>query len=273
MESALQKVASRNQGTDVPDFDIRGELYQLALALAPDARRQDVDLMLQWLLPHEGERGVDIAAGTGFLTEPIVKTTKAPVIAIDPSEQQLAHARLSDPLVVAVCGSPDDPSILTSVKPGTIDFVTSFGGIHHVPDQQKLFGNVSAMLQPGGRFVAADVCADTALAAHFDDVVAAKCITGHSAIWLDENRIHELTAGTSLQVLRMERVNLRWYFETAGQMALFFKGLHAYNVPLDEILNDLKAALGTESSDGGTWINWPMLVFELRKASEAAVNH
>lgn len=266
IDRAKELVKKREAGQEIPDFDIRGELYMLALELASDARLGDIEQMHHWINPKAGEVSVDIAAGTGLLTKAVADWTHANVYAVDPSVEQLKYLTKScSDLAIPVLGSPDDPQILEAIPRKEIDSVTSFGGLHHVPDQRLMMVNATQMLKSGGRFVAADVCRDTALSKHFDEVVADKCITGHTATWLDESRLNELISGLPLQISKTETVPLTWVFENERQMALFFKGLHAYDLPNQEIIDDLKSALGTELIDGKVHLNWPMLFFQLRK--------
>ncbi|MCC6563598.1 class I SAM-dependent methyltransferase [Candidatus Uhrbacteria bacterium] len=266
LEVAKALVKRREDGESIPDFDIRGKLYELALDLAPDAREGDIRAMHDFIKPEKGKRSVDIAAGTGFLTKPVLEWTKAETIAVDPSREQLEMLdRYCGGKAERVLGSPDDASILQNIPAGKIDFVTSFGGLHHVPDQSAMFENAGRMLKDGGRFVAADVCADTVLSRHFDEYVSEKCITGHIAQWLSEERLKKLSKGAGLSLSQFEMKSLTWVFNSEREMALFFKGLHAYDLPEEEIIHDLKQALGTEEKDGKIYLNWPMIFFELSK--------
>ncbi len=254
-------------------FDIRGKLYELAFEVAPDARQNDIDAMKEWIKPKIGETSIDIAAGTGFLTKSLAEWTKNTVYAVDPSKEQLSILKknIKSPFIKTVVGSlaqetkDERVGILNQIKE-QVDFITSFGGIHHVYYQKKMMEHAEKLLKSGGRFVAADVGNNTALSKHFDEIVTKKCITSHTAYWLSEKKLKELISDfPSLSLSKTEMKIQRWVFNSRREMALFFKGLHAYDLPDDEIVKDLHDYLGFKEENGKIILNWPMLFFEIVK--------
>jgi len=262
LQRAKARLAELPVGEAIEDFDIRGELYGLACEIAPRARQGDLLAMREWMNIRGNERIVDLAAGTGFFTKDFLSQTAGEVIAVDPSQMQLGvldkvcagRARL-------LLGSPDSQQDMSVISDTSVDVVSSFGGLHHVADQRTMLEEVARILKPGGQFTAADVCANTALARHFDEFVAAKCLTGHTAQWLDEAKLRELASGLPLQLERVATVPLTWKFASPTEIALFFKGLHAYDLSEQEIIEDLKAALGFTTENGLICLNWPMVFF------------
>lgn len=260
--NACSLAEKRRQGEAIPDFDIRGKLYGLAMEMAPVAREGDLDAMCEWLQLGGDERIVDLAAGTGYFTKRFVDSTQGEVIAVDPSTVQLSELdRLCAGRATCISGSPDNKEAMRQISEGSVDVVSSFGGLHHVLDQRMMMEEVARILRPGGQFTAADVCADTSLARHFDEFVAEKCITGHEATWLSEARLRELAEGLPLKLEKVEVVPLTWKFTTKREMALFFRGLHAYDLTEKEIVDDLQTALGYTECDGAIHLNWPMIFF------------
>jgi len=265
-ELAAAKILAerRKQGEPIPDFDIRGKLYAMSEEIAPEARNGDTREMHELIHPQSGEISVDLAAGGGFITKSILEWTRAKTFAVDPSHEQLQILNTyCGGKAETILGSPDDATILDSLPRREIDFVTSFGGLHHVPDQRVMMENIATMLKNGGRFAAADVCGGTALARHFDTFVAEKSITSHTASWLTQDRLEQLIQGTPLALKHAETRPLTWVFDSERQMALFFKALHAYDLPDQEIIQDLQKALGTFQKDEKVHLNWPMLFFEI----------
>lgn len=264
LATAKKLAERRERGESIPDFDIRGKLYAISEQIAPEARNGDIREMHDLIKPKRGEVSVDLAAGGGFITKPILEWTRAKTYAVDPSREQLKMLdRYCDGKAESILGSPDDMSILRSLPCGEIDFVTSFGGLHHVPDQEAMMKNIATMLKNGGRFAAADVCGGTPLARHFDEFVAEKCITGHTAKWLTKSRLEELIEGTTMSLKLAETRPLTWVFNSEREMALFFKALHAYDLPDEEVIRDLQEALGSFKRDGKVHLNWPMIFFEI----------
>lgn len=261
-----EMIKRRNAGEQVTDFDLRGDLYASAMELAPNARMADIRTMQEWLNLRGDESVADLAAGTGFLTRHIRSWTTGNVVAVDPAAQALAHlVRVCGDSVQVIVGSPDDPNAMRALPAESMEVTTSFGGLHHVARQRTMMEQITRVLKPGGRFVAGDVGGGTPLACHFDDVTTAKCLTGHSAQWLTPLRLHDLVDGLPLTVVRAEIVPLQWVFASAHEMAIFFKGLHAYDLPEEEIVQDLRNVLGCVSREGQIFLNWHMLLFEMRR--------
>lgn len=262
-------VARRKAGEQIRDFDIRGNLYDMALELAPDARAEEFPLFHGWIRPESGMSVLDFAAGTGFHTLPLAKRTQGVTVALDPSRDQLAalqtHAKEQGLAVSTILGSPDQPELATRIGQ-TFDRIVSYGGLHHVDDQRAMMENVAKLLKTGGRLIVGDVGAGTSLAQHFDTFVTEKCLTSHSAQWLSPKRLEMLIDGTGLRVVRTEQVNLDWKFKSPREMTLFFQGLHAYDLSHEEIYADLRQALGVVEKDGLFCLHWPMFFFEIEKA-------
>jgi ubiquinone/menaquinone biosynthesis C-methylase UbiE len=274
LEQAATIVKTEGITAQSPVFDIRAKLYELALKLAPHARDEDIKAMHEWIDPQKGEVSIDIAAGTGFLTKHLVRWTQNTVYAVDFSKKQLeflANNIKSEHIKPVVGSLAQEPihgreGILNQIKE-PIDIITSFGGIHHVYYQKKMMEHAEKLLKPGGRFVAADVPDKSPLSKHFDDVVTRKCLTSHTARWLSKERIEDLIADLpTLSLYRIEKRTQHWIFSSKKEMALFFKGLHAYNLPEDEVIFDLYDALGFKEENGKIVLNWPMLFFDIRKS-------
>lgn len=277
IDSALQQAAEMVKTEGItpqsPVFDMRARLYELALELAPHARDEDIKAMFEWIEPQKGEVSIDLAAGTGFLTQHLLDWTQNTIYAVDFSKKQLevltSHIRSDKikPIVGSLAQetTSEREGILDQITE-PVDFITSFGGMHHVYYQKKMMEHAEKLLKPGGRFVAADVPDRSTLAKHFDDVVTRKCLTGHTARWLSKERLEELIADLpSLSLQRVETKMQHWVFSSKREMALFFKGLHAYNLPENEVIYDLYDALGFREENGQIILDWPMLFFEIRK--------
>lgn len=272
----VRRIVKNSELRDPEDFNVRGELYRIAFLFAPDARHQDIQHVREWVNPKTGEKSIDIAAGTGFLTKHIADWTRQTVYAIDPSDVQLQalKKKCAGLPVKAVLGSLSEKETILKIGAdiGQIDFVTSFGGIHHVVDkdcrncQKEMFKNVDLALKKGGRFIAADVGDNTALSRHFEVSVKKNCLTGHEEKWLSPERLQgELIEGTDLKYVKSEIIPIQWIFNSKHEMAMFMKGLHAYDLTEDEVLTDLQSILGYEERDDKVCLNWPMLFFHLEK--------
>lgn len=275
-QASAELAEARDRG-ESPDggriFDARSKLYELAMSMCGyHARNGDLLAMHGHIQPRPGETSVDLSAGTGFLTRAINYWTETTTYGVDPSEVQLRYLKhnCSDQ-VISVHASPDETDKLFAsglIPESGIDFVTSFGGIHHIHKNRYLesFQNVAAMLKPGGRFSAADVPGDSILQRHFDEVVTDKCLTGHEmGQFMTPTLLKELAEQAGLELISTETMPLTWDFNSTEEMAWFFKGLHAYPQPAEEIIADLRDTLGFKEEDGKIKLNWPMLFWEIRK--------
>ena len=276
----VDKEAENGQVGDSEDFNKRGELYKLAFDVAPLARQQDLTLLFDWIQPKEGERVIDVSAGTGFLSIPLTKITQSKTYAVDPSAIQLENLarKKGDLNIVNVVDSLSEDSCVEQMKEdiGNIDLVTSYGGIHHVLDeerdgvvvdrQKKMFENVSKMLKKGGRMIAGDVEDGSVLAKHFEGSVKDNCLTSHEEKWLSKERFESgLLDNTDLEIVRIDEVLVKWVFDSEREMSLFMKGLHAYDMSDKLVLEDLQQYLGYREYLGKYELNWPMLFFHLEK--------
>lgn len=101
------------------------------------------------------ERILDAGCGSGRVTEQLLeRLPDGHVVALDGSSAMIAQARLRlarfgerVDYVVADLGRP-----LPVVEP--VDAILSTATFHWVPDHDALFGNLAAVVRPGGRLVA-----------------------------------------------------------------------------------------------------------------------
>lgn len=270
IETDYLKMLANNEPFSSRVFDYRSELYEIAMELASEARNGDLVAMQEFIKPQKGEISADLSAGTGFLTKAVSEWTQATTYGIDPSEGQLKYLRQNcSELVVPVRCWPDNEGLLEvgNIPEEGIDFVTSFGGIHHINNRyNEAFQNVAKMLKPGGRFQAADVPGNSILQCHFDEVVNSKSLTRHPmGRFMTPELLAEYSQQAGLELVSTEIKPLTWDFNSTKEMAYFFKGLHAYDLPEDEIVQDLKDTLGFKEEEDKIKLNWPMLFFDIRK--------
>jgi trans-aconitate methyltransferase len=110
---------------------------------------------------------VELAVGTGRVAKPVARAIGRTVIGIDSSAAMLAKA--ADPLLDL---READMRDFTLDEPAALVYCP-FRALLHVPtwaDRRRVFENVAAALQPGGRFAWNVFAFDHRVAAHVDGV-------------------------------------------------------------------------------------------------------
>ena len=100
---------------------------------------------LEWVLPPNCRRVLDLGAGTGKLTRQLL-TRGVDVIAVDPSEGMLTELRRVVPGVPAHQGSAE----AIPLPDGAVDVVLMAQGWHWV-DRPSAVPEIARVLSPGGR--------------------------------------------------------------------------------------------------------------------------
>ncbi len=172
------------------EFDgIRSRLYKEALIEYPEARVEDIEIMKKYLAPKNGERILEIGAGSGFFSKHISEMLgeKGKLIVSDPSLGQLEEIKQFKKRNIDVIQFVQFGSENVNLEKNKVDAVWSFGAMHHMFHKNKSFENLSKVVKKGGRIVIGDVFVGSNLAKHFDDKVAKYCIVGHEvAFWTRE---------------------------------------------------------------------------------------
>jgi 2-polyprenyl-3-methyl-5-hydroxy-6-metoxy-1,4-benzoquinol methylase len=107
----------------------------------------------QYIRPHPGERILDVGCGYGDLAQHLTDVT---YVGIDVNERYIDFARRNnDTGVEFVVG---DVTELSESKYGRFDCAVLIGVLHHLSDSDatSTLEAISKMLNPGGRFVAAE---------------------------------------------------------------------------------------------------------------------
>jgi ubiquinone/menaquinone biosynthesis C-methylase UbiE len=107
-------------------------------------------------LVAKGETAVDLGCGPGYFTLPLARLVgeNGRVIAVDLQPEMLTilerraqHSGLTSHIELHQCSAD------TLGVEKLVDFALAFYVVHEVPDPARFFGEVSAMLKPGGRLL------------------------------------------------------------------------------------------------------------------------
>jgi SAM-dependent methyltransferase len=106
-------------------------------------------VFLDWLSPEPGQRWADIGCGNGAFTELILrKCVPAKVDGIDPSDGQLAYARMRPGVEGAVFQQGD--AMALPYADASFDIAVMALVIHFVPDPAKGVAEMVRVVRPGG---------------------------------------------------------------------------------------------------------------------------
>jgi ubiquinone/menaquinone biosynthesis C-methylase UbiE len=113
------------------------------------------------LRPHlaAGMRALDLGAGMGFFSLPMARLVGAggKVVCVDLQAKMIAslnrraaRAGLAPPIETRVCAAD---SLRLGDLAASLDFALAFAMVHEVPDKDRLFAEIHAVLKPGGRLL------------------------------------------------------------------------------------------------------------------------
>jgi SAM-dependent methyltransferase len=241
----------------------RSATYRDALHLFPDVWRDDIDLMRRFLHPLTGKRVLEIGAGNGHFSRAIAEDLGPTglLVATDPSTEQLDDLEAEAGGRIKVFGQA---AHTLDLPIRNFDAAWSRGAVHHISDKTAAWKAVAAHMQPGGRFVIADIFAGTRLAAYFDDFIARSCCTGHEVAFLSREFATSLCALTGWEEPRFTDVTTRWRFRTKADLGhflwLLFSATEAFSD--DDCLMAAERHLDVVADGKGIALLWPMTVME-----------
>lgn len=230
--------------------------YITALRRFPDARKEDILRIAEWLQLKRDDTVAEIGAGCGYISAGIADYC-AKVMALDPSPEQLSNvSEHSRGKVVPIWMS----ATKFPLESESMDAVYTFGGFHHIRgDHHEWMSECRRIIRPGGKLLICDVGEGTNLARHFDERVVIHCSTGHSRGWINPTYFSSLCQRAGLTVLGTAEVRIRWKFNTENDMAVFIQLLHSMRCSVKEVLEGIRAHLEVERLGGNVNLVWPML--------------
>ncbi|WP_420456878.1 class I SAM-dependent methyltransferase [Rubrivirga sp.] len=234
-------------------FNQRGVAYHQAMLRYPEARRHEFALVLDAARLCPGDVVVDMPSGGGYLRD-WIGTEGVEVVAIETTQAFYDQCPERPGLQRRL--SPLDQ---TGLPDASADVVISLAGLHHVDDKAGVFAEVHRILQPGGRFVAADVRAGSRVEGFLDTFVDAHNSMGHTGTFVDDG-FRAALAGAGFEVARDETAAYPWVFGSADEMVdcctLMF-GLD--RATPDHVRSGIAEWLGSTEADGCE-MNWELQI-------------
>jgi SAM-dependent methyltransferase len=200
-------------------FDARGERYNQANRLFPEARAEEATRLLQHArIPARG-RWLDLGAGGGFLAErAAAEGLRSPAVGCDESVAFFRTAAGYGLKAVA------DYSRLPFLD-GGFAAVGCLAVLHHAGEGGRVIREMLRVTEPGGRAAVGDVAAGSRAASFLNGFVDAHTRTGHAGRFRSPSqlaRLFEDAGGTGVHV---EEVEVRWRFRERKDARAFFRDL------------------------------------------------
>lgn len=237
-------------------FDRRGDDYNRAVAMYPQARETERGELIAWLQPRAHERIADAPAGGGYLADGIRARIEGSIdiICIEPSER-FAEAIANEYRVI---NKPLEN--VNSLADQTLDAIASLAGLHHFREKHLVYREWHRLLKAGGRVVLADVEVDTGTARFLNIFVHEYTPGGHEGLFLTPGELTEELTAEGYTNIQESLVTVPWYFPDMEAMLAFCQNLFAIEKADSNILHKaLDEYLGFyQADDGGIMLNWQL---------------
>lgn len=240
----------------VNQFNAMGQQYGQSLVEFPEARTAELEAILGRADVKAGEKVLDFAAGTGFVTFPLSKLVgvAGSVTAVDISEVQLNQLRQRQEKEgganISVVHTADP--LLAGLPDGGFDKITSLGGYHHVENQVEVTRSLYRLLKPGGRAVIFDFQDSCATQRHFDTIVHDHNGVGHRGLFFTPSKWVNICRYLGCQNNRIEFITLPWKFASAAHVGQFFKQHHGLDIDAETVRQRIFDNFGCQPKADGT---------------------
>ena len=240
-------------------FTARGDAYHEAMTRWPEAREEELRLLLDRLTPRAGETLVDAPAGGGYLASRLPAGVR--YVAVEAARPFFERCPEGGD-----CSRVLSPLAKIDLPDRSADLVTCLTGLHHEPDVGGALAELVRVLRPGGRFGVADVQLGSPADRFLNGFVHEHSRTGHRGVFFDES-FGDTLREAGLAEVTLAPAPLRWRFADPPAMVAFVGLLFGVDLATQaEIARAIAETLGTEAlPDGGIALRWSLLVATGRK--------
>ena len=240
-------------------FTARGDAYHEAMTCWPDARAEELSLLIDALRPQAGETLLDAPAGGGYLASRLPAGVR--YIAVEAARPFFDRCPEDDR-----CRRVLSPLAKIELPDRSADLVTCLTGLHHEPDVGGVLAEFVRVLRPGGRLGVADVALGSPPDRFLNGFVHEHSSTGHRGAFFDA-ALADALREAGLGEVTLALVPLRWRFSDASAMAAFVRLLFGVDRASDaEIDAAIRQTLGSDPlPGGGVALRWGLLQATGRK--------
>jgi SAM-dependent methyltransferase len=240
-------------------FTARGDAYHEAMTRWPEARAEELALLIDALKPQAGETLLDAPAGGGYLAARLPAGVR--YIAVEAARPFFERCPEDDR-----CRRVLSPLAKIPLPDRSADLVTCLTGLHHEPDVGSVLAELVRVLRPGGRLGVADVALGSAPDRFLNGFVHEHSSTGHQGAFFDA-ALADALREAGLGEVTLARMPLRWHFPDAVAMAAFVRLLFGVDrASAAEIDRAIRETLGCDPlPGGGIALRWGLLQATGRK--------
>jgi SAM-dependent methyltransferase len=241
-------------------FTARGDAYHAAMTRWPEARAQELRLLLDALRPQAGETLIDAPAGGGYLAERLPAGVR--YVAVEAARPFFDRCPERDGRSRVLC-----PLAKIALPDRSADLITCLTGLHHEPDVGGVLAEFARVLRPGGRLGIADVKLGSPPDRFLNGFVHEHSRTGHRGAFFDDSLAAALRAA-GLTGVTLAFAPLRWRFPDAASMVDFVRLLFGVDLASEaQIHAAITELLGCDRlPDGSLALRWGLLVATGRRA-------
>jgi SAM-dependent methyltransferase len=234
-------------------FDARGDLYNRANDLHPEARAEEAAALLEHLALAPGARWLDVYAGGGYLSRrAALAGLPRAEISCDGSLQFLRSGELGARACVARGQRLPFPA-------GRFTAVGCLAALHHAEDPRALCGELLRVAAPGGRAAVGDVADGSAAAEFLNGFVDRHTASGHAGRFYSVAALEGLLGAAGGERLRGERRELAWTLPSRAGAVAFFRDLFGLEpATRDAEIEAALRGLGAREEAAGLRVPWTM---------------
>ena len=237
-------------------FQLRGNLYNQAMKLAPNAREAERKALLDLLGAKPGETIYDAPAGGGYVADALgsLVSPGGTVACIEPSARFAEAIRDSFTVYNA-------PMEATGLPDASADRIASLAGLHHFADKRPVFSEWARLLKPGGTCAVADVRLGSAVDPFLNEFVHAGTPGGHEGDFFNEGDFVTLLEGAGFSKIEERTIQVPWVFENRETMVQFCHLLFGLkNYTPNQVAEGIDRLLRVDvMSDGTISMEWELL--------------